>query len=227
VSPLRPSSGLRLFAAILLLSAAPAINAAAAPEEQEEVPRYTDEDLQRRRHTPQRGDASGEEAKKAAATQKAQTAPSAGDRNPAVPVGEGKGSQTKKWDPWAKRNPAQSRPVPQSTDEWLEKSRDDARRREYWEGRVRAAQERVQALEARLEYLERKKASAQNPFLPRVELEPEDAEAEAGLDGVQRLARAEAKLAETRGELETARQAVELERQRAREALRTAGVPTN
>ncbi|MCZ6779286.1 MAG: hypothetical protein O7F16_10010, partial [Acidobacteria bacterium] len=142
-------------------------------------------------------------------------------------TGKATAKTQKKYDPWAKKEPVWPPGANLSEEEWLAQRLDNERRREHWEGRVQVAEEQVRELEERLAYLERKLASAQNPFMPRVELEPADAEAEAGLDGVQRLARSETQLAEARSALEAARRAVELERRQAQEALRTAGIPTN
>ena len=156
----------------------------------------------------------------------------AGQATPALaasPDSPGKtaGKTQKKYDPWAKKEPVWPPGADLSEEEWLAQRLDNERRREHWEGRVQVAEERVRELEERLVYLERKLASAQNPFMPRVSLEPEDAEAEAGMNGSERLERSEAQLAEARSALEAAHRAVELERRQAREALRTAGIPTN
>ncbi len=223
-------------------------------QEQEEVQSYTDEDLHRMRHRPAPKPApDGAEAEPGKASQP-QTGPSrpgpfkqepkatpaaskaspppAGQATPPPPpgkdsAGKAAGKTKKRYDPWAKKEPVWPPGADLSEEEWLAQRLDNERRREHWEGRVQVAEEQVRELEERMTYLERKLASAQNPFLPRVELEPEDAKAEAGLDGVQRLARSETQLAEARSALEAARRAVELERRQAQEALRTAGIPTN
>jgi sRNA-binding protein len=77
----------------------------------------------------------------------------------------------------------------------------------------------VAELEQRLEYLNRKKASIQNPYLPRPEPTPEDRAAEEGLDGAARIVRAEEQISQARQDLEEARRAVERARAEAEQAL--------
>jgi len=104
-------------------------------------------------------------------------------------------------------------------DDWAQEWKHDDERRNYWERRIRAAEGRVAGLERRLEYLNRKKASIQNPFLPRPELTPEDQAAEEGLDGAARISRVEEQISQARQDLEEARRAVERARAEAEQAL--------
>jgi len=104
-------------------------------------------------------------------------------------------------------------------DDWAQEWKHDDERRNYWETRIRAAEGRVAGLEQRLEYLHRKRASIQNPFLPRPEPTPEDQAAEEGLDGAARIVRAEEQISQSRQDLEEARRAVEQARAEAKQAL--------
>ena len=70
--------------------------------------------------------------------------------------------------------------------------------------RVEAAEQRVAAASARVVELEKRLLAIRNPFLPRPELPPEEAQAWEGLDGAQRAARVEQQLAEARDELAAA-----------------------
>ena len=70
--------------------------------------------------------------------------------------------------------------------------------------RVEAAEQRVAAASARVVELEKRLLAIHNPYLPRPELPPEEAQAWKGLDGRQRAARVEQQLVEARNELDAA-----------------------
>jgi hypothetical protein len=69
-------------------------------------------------------------------------------------------------------------------------------------------EQRVKDAEAKIAELEKRRLAISNPYLPRPELPPEEAEAWRGLDGVQRRERVDKQLEEARAELETAQQAL-------------------
>lgn len=71
--------------------------------------------------------------------------------------------------------------------------------------RLAEAEREVAEAAARVKELEKRALAIRNPFLPRPELPPEEAEAWKGLSNEQRLERTEAALAEARRKLEEAR----------------------
>ncbi len=71
--------------------------------------------------------------------------------------------------------------------------------------RLAKAEREVAEAAARVKELEKRALAVRNPFLPRPELPPEEAEAWKGLSNEQRLERIEAALAEARKKLEEAR----------------------
>lgn len=119
----------------------------------------------------------------------------------------------------AAARPPQTAPGAAPDSRWADGWRHDQERRRFWEGRIQAAEGEVQRILQRIEYLERKRASVQNPFLPRVDLPEEDRRAEEGMDNAARLARVEEQIAQARADLDKARQAVEKARADAAEAL--------
>jgi hypothetical protein len=90
--------------------------------------------------------------------------------------------------------------------DWTQDWKRDQERQAFWEKRIRTAEEGIVRAQERIEYLQRKKASIQNPFAPRVPLSGEDSQAEAGMDGSVRLARVEQQIARARLDLEKAHQ---------------------
>lgn len=71
--------------------------------------------------------------------------------------------------------------------------------------RLAKAEREVAEAAARVKELEKRALAIRNPFLPRPELPPEEAEAWKGLSNEQRLERTEAALAQARKKLEEAR----------------------
>jgi hypothetical protein len=69
------------------------------------------------------------------------------------------------------------------------------------------SEQRVRDAEAKVAELEKRLLAIANPFLPRPELPPEEAQAWQGLDGVQRRDRVNKQLEEARKELEAAQAA--------------------
>jgi hypothetical protein len=69
-------------------------------------------------------------------------------------------------------------------------------------------EQRVRDAEAKVAELEKRLLAIANPFLPRPELPPEEAQAWQGLDGVQRRDRVNKQLDEARKELEAAQAAL-------------------
>jgi hypothetical protein len=69
------------------------------------------------------------------------------------------------------------------------------------EPRAADAEQRLWEAHARVLELERRLLAVRNPFVPRPQLPPEEAEAWAGLDGVARAARVEGQLERARAEL--------------------------
>lgn len=74
--------------------------------------------------------------------------------------------------------------------------------RRWKEAKIKAAEERIKQAEMRLDYLRKKKASIQNPLLPRPEPTEEDAREESGMDNVRRLERTEKQIGEAEEELD-------------------------
>ncbi len=73
--------------------------------------------------------------------------------------------------------------------------------RKWKEAKIKTAEERIKQAEMRLDYLRKKKASIQNPLLPRPEPTEEDAREESGMDNVKRLERTENQIGEAEEEL--------------------------
>ncbi|HEX6851645.1 MAG TPA: hypothetical protein VF139_09575 [Candidatus Polarisedimenticolaceae bacterium] len=69
-------------------------------------------------------------------------------------------------------------------------------------------EQRVKEAEATIAELEKRLLAIANPFLPRPQLPPEEAEAWQGLDGVKRRERVNKQLEEARTELEAAQQSL-------------------
>ena len=72
------------------------------------------------------------------------------------------------------------------------------------EAAIEVATARVAALSARVDELGNRLLAIRNPFWPRPQLEPEEAQAWAGLDGKARAERVEQQLAQARAELAAA-----------------------
>ncbi len=162
---------------------------------QEEVPTYTDEDLKTRK-------------------------PPGSAVEKSTPGKGGARSQTRPQAGKAERSSPSAKRQQNSGDDWTRGWIHDRERRAYWEGQVRKQEEEVRKLEQRLEYLQRKKASIQNPFLPRVERTPEEREAETGLDGATLLNMVEEQMAQVKRDLKRARLGVRQAEAEAREALK-------
>jgi outer membrane protein TolC len=110
-------------------------------------------------------------------------------------------------------------PAAQESQLWTREWKRQQETREYWQRRVDTAKQAVERIEQRIQYLERKRASIQNPFIPRPTLSEEDRVAEEGMDGAMRLARVEGQLASAREELAASRGAVEKAEQEMSAAL--------
>ncbi|MEE9217842.1 MAG: hypothetical protein V3U98_02115 [Acidobacteriota bacterium] len=170
------------------------------------VPRYTDEDLKPRRRAA------------AGAAENSAASPQTQPQSRPGPAREQATSGSRQDPP----------PAPRTDSDWVRQWKHDQERRQYWERKIAEAQERIRALEERLAYLGRKKASVQNPFLPRPPLSEEDRQAEAGMDGGARLGRVEGQISDTRRKLEEAKEALVELRALAGRAMRAANpLPTS
>lgn len=218
---------------VLALQAAPP--ALALPPD-EPVRVYTDEDLKPKRppKPEEIGLPSGPlymPSAPAVPQTRPQTQPAAGQA-PAAAPSEAPGAPRPAAPPASP--PAQSQPAatpaPQKPDtpdpppreRWAEEWKREEEERTRQEEAIRDAEDEIARLERRIDYLERKKASIQNPFLPRPLLTEEDRQAEEGLDGPARLARTDGQIAEARLQLEKARRALE----KARVLAGTGGSPS-
>lgn len=92
--------------------------------------------------------------------------------------------------------------------------------RKWKEAKLLEKEGRVKDAEMRLDYLKKKRAAIQNPFLPRPEVSEEDLQAEAGMDNAKRLER-------TGKQIEDAEENVrrmEAEIEKFKQELRDAGI---
>lgn len=106
----------------------------------------------------------------------------------------------------------------EAVDEMIKKIEEPERIRKWKESKLKAAEERVQNAEMRLDYLQKKKASIQNPLLPRPKPTKEDEQEEAGMDNVERLERTEKQIEEAEEELKKCEEDLEKLKMTFREA---------
>lgn len=108
----------------------------------------------------------------------------------------------------------------EAVDEMIKKIEEPERVRKWKESKLKAAEERVQNAEMRLDYLNKKKASIQNPLLPRPKPTKEDEQEEAGMDNVERLERTEKQIEEAEEDLKKCEEDLE----KLKIAFREAGI---
>ena len=97
----------------------------------------------------------------------------------------------------------------ESVEEAIKKITQPEHLRLWKEARLKAAEDKVKAAEQELDYLNKKKASIENPFLPRPEITEKDQQEEASLDNVKRLERTEKQLEEAWENLKKAEEELE------------------
>jgi len=101
--------------------------------------------------------------------------------------------------------PAAARPEDEKPSDPLKAIEDEQAREADRKLRIAEAERAVAEAEARVKELEKRALALRNPFLPRPELPPEEAEAWKGLNNEERLERTEAALEEAKKALEEAR----------------------
>ena len=102
--------------------------------------------------------------------------------------------------------PASQAAAPADPAQWL---RERETRRADYQKRVAEAEAAAVQADASVATWERNLLAFKNPLLPRPQLGPEDTAAIAGMDGVQRVAWAETKLADARTARDAAKKALE------------------
>ncbi|MEW5806001.1 MAG: hypothetical protein AB1756_01405 [Acidobacteriota bacterium] len=108
----------------------------------------------------------------------------------------------------------------ESVEEIIKKITEPQAVQKWKEARIAEKEAKVKEAEQRLEYLKKKRASIQNPFLPRPEITEEDQKEEASMDNAKRLERTEKQIEQ--GEEDLRRAEEELER--FKQELRNAGI---
>jgi len=212
---------------VLALAAASLPGASAGPEEK--PLQFTDEDLQPKQ-APAAADAQASPESTAPAPQtqpragtppqtRPQTQPTPPPGTPAPQTRPGREVEPR---PVMATTPAPGAPAPApkpGEPDWTQDWKRDQERQAFWERTIRTAEQGIARARERIEYLQRKKASIQNPYAPRVPLSEEDSRAETGMDGSARLARVEQQIAQARLDLDKARQDLEKARAAAAEAF--------
>ncbi len=212
--PIASRPVLRAFLIALCACAAASVATgpyAAAPDE---APRYTDEDLKPKPRPAPAQEPGGESAAAGAAPQPT----AAPQTRPAVPQSQPAGQAP----PGGAAAAAPSTP---QDDSWMREWKRREETEAYWKRLVQDAEQRIAALQERLEYLERRKASIQNPYLSQPSLDERERKAEEGMDNAGRTARVQGQIDQARQELEEARRALEQARARSEAALRELAAP--
>ncbi len=106
----------------------------------------------------------------------------------------------------------------QAVEEVIQKINEPEQLRKWKEARLQAAEDKVRAVEMELDYLNKKRASIQNPFLPRPVPTEKDQEAEASMDNSERLERTDKQIEQAQEDLRIAEEELETLKRELRDA---------